>query len=426
MRRISAARWLVLTPFALVACAGDGAPTSPTFLAPARSVGSGGRGDFHRYAAIGTSISMGVASDGVYEATQRTAWPAQLAAMAGRELSLPLIESPGCQSPLVPPIAANRRLSGEPASGSTVCAPNVEGVRLSEGNLAISAALTSDALHKTPETATPADYAGGRVYARVLAPGHSQVTAMLAQNPKVVSVELGANELLKARAGLFSPGLTVVPYAAWEPAYDQVIAAVERSGAKSVVLVGLIHDAASFPAFRFGWELWQARGEFARFYVSVSPNCEGSNNLLLVPVVVPTAVGRGAAAAAAGQPMPELSCADQPGTVDYVLTPTDHAALNAQLRAMSARIRSIAESNGYAYFDLDALYARPGLKATFSVSTLMFSPQPYGPLVSLDGFHPTAAGQTVLAQAAARALNATYAMGIPWDAESGAALAAAP
>ena len=426
MRRLFSLRWLALAPFALTACVGDRSPTSPSSSALTLSTGSEGRGDFHRYAAIGTSISMGVESDGVYEATQRTSWPAQLAAMAGRELSLPLIEAPGCQSPLVPRIADNRRLSGEPASGSTVCAPNVDGVRLSHGNLAISAALTSDALTKTPETATPADYAGGRVYARVLEPGHSQVTAMLAQNPKVVSVELGANELLKARSGLFLPGVTVVPYAAWEPAYDGVIAAVEQSGARSVVLVGLIDDAASFPAFRFGSELWDARGEFARFYVSVSPDCEGSRNMLLVPVVVPTAVGKGAAAAAAGQPMPVLSCADVPWTVDYVLTPADHAALNAQLRAMSARIRSIAESKGYAYFDLDALYATPGLKAPFSVSTLMFSPQPYGPLVSLDGFHPTAAGQTLLANAAARALDDTYGMGIRWEAEADAALAAAP
>ena len=111
--------------------------------------------------------------------------------------------------------------------------------------------------------------------------------------------------------------------------------------------------------------------------------------------------------------MPVFSCADVPGTVDYVLTPADIATLTAQSRRMSARIRSIADANGYAYFDLDALYSRPGLKAPFSVATLVFSASPFGPYISLDGFHPTAAGQTVLAIAAARALNATYDMGIP-------------
>ena len=47
------------------------------------------------------------------------------------------------------------------------------------------------------------------------------------------------------------------------------------------------------------------------------------------------------------------------------------------------------------------------------MATLVFSTSPFGPYIGLDGFHPTAAGQTVLAIAAARALNATYDMGIP-------------
>ena len=417
MYPVRTSRRILLPLFVLAACSDDRQLPSAPAASSVRSLshGSEGRGDFHRYVAIGTSVSMGVQSDGVYEATQRTSWPAQLAAMAHRELPLPLIQSPGCQAPLVPPIAANRRLTGEPASASTVCAPNVEGVELSSGNVAIAAALTSDALSKTPETATAADYAGGRVYARVLAPGHSQVTAMLAQNPKVVSVELGANELLKARGGLVIPGVTVVPYSAWERAYDGVIAAVQESRARRVVLVGLIDDAASFPAFRFGAEMWSARNEFAHFYVRVSEDCQGSENLLLTPVKVPTVVGQAAAAAAAGKPMPVLTCADVPGTVDYVLTPADRAALNAQLRAMNARIRSIAASNGYAYFDLDALFSMPGLRTRFSVAALLGSPTPFGPYISLDGFHPTGAGHAVLATAAAAALNATYDMGIPLE-----------
>jgi hypothetical protein len=58
-----------------------------------------GEGDFHRYVAIGTSISMGVQSDGVYSATQLTSWPAQLGRLANREITLPLIAFPGSRSP---------------------------------------------------------------------------------------------------------------------------------------------------------------------------------------------------------------------------------------------------------------------------------------------------------------------------------------
>src|SRR5690349_8916533 len=74
---------LLLSLMTLAACRADETPSAPrTPSSPSLSVGSEGIGDFHRYVALGTSVSMGVQSDGVYEAGQRTAWPAQLAAMA--------------------------------------------------------------------------------------------------------------------------------------------------------------------------------------------------------------------------------------------------------------------------------------------------------------------------------------------------------
>ena len=77
----------------LSACADDStAPTaapSANLLTPELS--SEGLGVFQRYVSIGTSISMGVQSDGVYAATQETSWPAQLARLASRELTQPLI-----------------------------------------------------------------------------------------------------------------------------------------------------------------------------------------------------------------------------------------------------------------------------------------------------------------------------------------------
>jgi len=57
------------------------------------------------------------------------------------------------------------------------------------------------------------------------------------------------------------------------------------------------------------------------------------------------------------------------------------------------------------------------------VIALMTSTTPYGRYISLDGIHPSAAGSTILADAAARALNARYALGIPVSASF---LASAP
>src|SRR5262249_55015310 len=139
-----------------------------------------------------------------------------------------------------------------------------------------------------------------------------------------------------------------------------------------------------------------------------------SDNLLFVPVVVPTAVATGAASAKAGGGAYTLRCAGgTPTTQDFVLTPDEAAVVNNQMRAMTAHIQSEALRRGFAYFGLGALYDRADLKPAFSVADVMTTATPYGELVSLDGLHPSAKGQTVLALAAAVALNATYHLGVP-------------
>jgi len=380
-------------------------------------------GDFQRYVAIGTSVSQGWRSDGVNAASQETSWPAQLTEMAGRDLSLPLIAFPGCGAPLAAPLSSGVRVSGEGAATpflSRICAPNEAGVTLPTGNVAISGARTTHALTATPEQPDPS-YAP--LYARVLPPGMSQVTAMEAQNPKIVSVELGANEVLGAREGAFVPGQTVVPVAFWAPGYHQVVERVDRV-AKHAVLVGLIDHARSFPSFRTGAELWAARATFTPFNVAVNADCSvppGSDNLLFVPVRVLQAAFEGAGRARAGIPGPAvLSCANFPNVDangiairDYVLGPSDVAQLDAQFAAMNAIIRAEAEAHGFAYFALSALYEVANTKPPFSAITMLTSPQPFGPLVSLDGLHPSAEGSRVLAEAAAAALAAQYNMVFP-------------
>jgi lysophospholipase L1-like esterase len=91
---------------------------------------------------------------------------------------------------------------------------------------------------------------------------------------------------------------------------------------------------------------------------------------------------------------------------------------------MNAVIRAEADRRGFAYFALAALYEQANRKAPFSAVTLLTSPQPYGPLISLDGLHPSAAGSAVLAEAAASALNARYEMGIPTSTHAASGLAA--
>ena len=395
-------------------CSSDAVVSPRIASSPGSRDLSAATGVFQRFVAIGTSVSMGWRSDGVVAASQATSWPAQLAAMAGRDLAQPYIDGTGCRSPLAAPLASGVRISGEAAGADPAtlsCAPLRADVTLPVQNVAISAALTRDALFTTPDNITDVPYV--QLYHRVLQPGQTQVSTMMQANPKLVSVELGANEVLGARDGIAIPGVSMFPEAAWEGLYDAVLDSVQKV-ARMGLVAGLISDVRSFPAFRAGDELWQDGLEFAALNVTVSSDCEGNPNLVFVPVVVPTAVARASYYAQHGLGSYVLSCtAGSATTEDEILTPTEVAVVNAQLQAMSAHIRAQADQRGFAYFELGALYGRADLKGPFSVIALMTTSTPYGPLISLDGLHPSAAGAAVLAQAAAHALNVTYRLGLP-------------
>jgi len=376
---------------------------------------SEGRGVFQRYFAIGTSVSAGVQGDGLIAATQATSWPAQLAAAAGRTLNQPLIDGTGCKSPLAAPLAFGKRISGEGAADDAAqlsCSPLQSGVFLPVDNVGLNGARANDALYTTPENIT--DQGNAKIYGRVLQPGHTQVSTMMAANPKLVSVELGANEVLEARYGIAIEGGNLASFDEWVPVYDKLLDSVQKV-TKMAVVVGLIDDLGHAAAFRTGDEVWNDRGEFlAHFYVDVQPDCQNSPNLIFVPFAVPLAAASGAAYFQHNLPPFPFSCAGKgPGDVDFVLTPNEQTTVNHLMHRMTAHIQAEATKRGFAYFALGTLYDRNDIKGPFSVSALLGTATPYGDYFSLDGLHPSALGQTILARAAAQALNDTYGLGIP-------------
>jgi hypothetical protein len=143
--------------------------------------------------------------------------------------------------------------------------------------------------------------------------------------------------------------------------------------------------------------------------VSVSPDCQNSQNWITVAIKSLNMVFAGAAASAAGLPNPVFSCADIPGTADLVLTPSDIGVLNGLLAQMTAHVQQQAAARGYAYFSLGALYDRSDLKGgAYSVIKHLTSIFPFGTYISLDGVHPNAIGSGVLAVAAAQAIGGVY------------------
>ena len=388
-----------------------------------RTTGPAGQAAFQRYVAIGTSLSMGVQSDGVVYFSQQHDWTTMLAHQAFASFSQPLIGPPGCFSPLIAPLQLSRRLSGLSVSArqdtsrvDTACVA-FGSVTLPTNDVAIDGANTYDALFVTPETTTVEGVKRRRQYRLVLPPKTTQVTAMMQQNPTLVSVELGANEALGAASGLIFPKAgyrgaaaqgSVVPNSVWQPVYDQLIDSVKKTGAK-VMLVG-VPKTTGFVSLRTGDELYQDRAAFQSFGVIIAADCQGSPNSIFVPIKVTTAV---ATAQATGQPQ-TLSCTDQPGQQDNILTPADIQALNAIIDGMNSHIQSVAQTNGWAYVDLSTVWAAwVQRRAPFSVAALFSSCAPYGQYTSLDGVHPTTPGYQEMANAAADALNTTYHFAIP-------------
>jgi lysophospholipase L1-like esterase len=367
----------------LAACADPVSPPTLSPRAPARSLT---RQDvFARYVALGTSNSQGVQSAGISASGQRAAWPAQLAARVGTAFSLPLVEDPGCSPPLLAPLAADMViLAGFSAFGAggdlttavmTTCMPLQPGIVPPTNNVAISGADVHDALTMTVESATLRSARVGTLYSRVLAPGQTQVTAMLAQSPTFVSVELAANDVLPASSGRTA---AMTPYADWERDYDQVVAAVRSTGARAV-LVGLPTDAAKFPSVRRAREIFNQAPYLLTLGITVSLNCYFSSNYVFLP--------------------------------GYVLTASDMTAINARMAQINAHVQQRATERGYAYFALSAIYDLP--KPTLDLYAVLFSNAPFGPNISLDGVHPSPQGQAVLAAAAAQAIAARYGVTIP-------------
>jgi lysophospholipase L1-like esterase len=387
-------------------------------------IGPSGQEAFDRYVAIGTSVSMGIQSDGVFYATQQHAWPALLAhqAFASANFTAPLIQGPGCYSPMIAPIQLTRRLSGAAFPGinasDQICAL-FPGITRPTNNVAIDGATTYHALRITPESTavTPTTIDSDqrkRLYAAVLAPGRSQVTSMMAQNPTLVSVELGANEVLRTVTdGILVPAaayrqpdgtFTFYPISVWQPQYDALIDSVAKTGAKALLVsVPLIPNLVGvYP----GDDFWQDRAAFASFGININADCTGNQNQIYSFRKVLVALA---------SPKPyNFTCTNNPAAADFMLTQADTTFVNNQIRTMNNHIQAQASSHSWAYLDLNtALASFVTQKPRFSLSRFLTCTRPFGQFISLDGIHPSVDGQQAIANAAADALNAHYGFEIP-------------
>lgn len=351
--------------------------------------------DFSKYVSMGTSVTMGFASDGVNSTTQETSWAKLLADDVGATFTLPLIDAPGCPPPLRAPLGLLMRIDNSSISTTTTCAPNSAGVTLPAQNVALTGQTAGDAVTANPP--------GGTVAARVIPISQTQVSAMRSQSPTFVSVEFGANEVFRAFNGLAS---SAVPFSTFSANYTTIINNVEQTGAKALLAL-LPADVSTFPALRTSAEIASQRTGFGTLNVSVNANCDASSNLVALTKIL-SVMATGAARAAGGLGPADFSCADVPGSADGILTAADVTTLNALMAQMNTFITAQATAIGYATFSLGTLYDTAKSGNTFDLLTVLTSTTPFGARFSLDGVHPSLAGHQVLMAAAKAGIIAKY------------------
>jgi len=398
---------LLISVLAVTACGGDARVTAPE-----------GTSGFARFVSIGTGFSMGEQSAGVVYESQIAAWPARLAARAEAPFLVPALRQPGCTPPLVAPLALNRTLAGPAGAGSTACSGKLGTDTLPANSVAIVGATAWDALHTSPRALVIVGASLDQArYGLVLPNAQTQVQAMQSHRPTLVAVELGAGEVMRAAAsGLVTVGTSYTQKAAWTlmpasvftPVFDSIADSVQATGARAV-FIG-VPQVMALPAWRAGDVLWQQRAALAAYGLSIGADCEGSTNLVNTVAMLPPL----AAAARATGTARAVSCADQPGVADFVLTASDAALITQTATAINAAIKAAANKRQFAYVDVPLLASQmPFAAPAFSADGFFGSDAPFGLATSLDGQTPSPVGHDLMADAVAVALNTRYGWRIP-------------
>jgi lysophospholipase L1-like esterase len=364
---------------------------------------------FQRYVAIGNSITAGFQSNGINDSTQGQAYPVLLARAMGTRFAYPALAKPGCPAPI-----ANTQtgaLVGQvgttlpPACSARIPASVTEIVN----NVAVPGARVLDPTSPTDASNALTTFVLG---------GKTQVQRALDADPTFVTIWIGNNDVLQAGlSGILVPG--VVPnqfgirstQAQFQAAYDALTSQLV-AGAPDVkgVMMGVAQVSnlpsmslgaviASSPAIQAG--ISTAAGK----PVTMLPNCIGSTSLVNVPQLI-QAIRNNAHPAV-------LSCA--PGAVTapvgdvFILDPTEQATLTGVITAYNTYIKSKADALGFGYWDPNPLFVAK--RATGEIPpfpNLASATATFGPLISLDGVHPSAAAHVLIANELITVINTKY------------------
>ena len=373
-------------------------PTTPT-----------GGDIFRSYVALGNSITAGFQSNGINDSTQRQSYALLLARQMGTRYAYASLSMPGCS----PPIANTQTGALVGGAAAPPCSlRSLASVTDVLNNVAVPGARVLDPASKTT--------VASNALTTFILGGKSQVEKALDASPTFATVWIGNNDVLVAGlSGILVPipalgqnGI-ISTQAQFQTSYDAMIAQL-TAGAPTVkgVLIG-VAQVANLPSLSAGAVIAASPAIQAGISaaagtpVTVLPNCTGSTALVNVPSLLsairaqthPALISCGSAAPLAPAPVGNI----------FVLDSTEQATLAAVISGYNTYIKGKADAIGFAYYDPNVLFAAKRASGEIPpFPNLASATATFGPLISLDGVHPSAAAHVLIANEIIAVINAKY------------------
>jgi lysophospholipase L1-like esterase len=399
---------------------------------------------FRSYVAMGNSITAGYQSGGINDSTQRQSFAFLLAQQAGARFAYPsfnkqipvvltgtsptLITS-GC-GPMLGNWATQKTTDSLIAASPArpLCSLR-DATKATDvlNNVAVPGAFATDLLVEGTGIKTPT--VSGAANQFILGGGVSQLDKALMAEPTFFSLWIGNNETLQpASIGLLGGSTTLgvpalVPASEFSAAFNTVVDSIVkvRPNVKGI-LIGAV-DVTNVPRFfsadslavstsrKTAWSTFTGKG------LPTIVGCGTTVTGWLISIELVKAIR-------AGQHPNVVSCipAATPGAGDiFMLDPTEQATISSTVAAYNTSIKAKADQYGFAYVDPNPILAsqRTGATATIPAfpnltsNTRDAANSVFGALFSLDGAHPSAAGQKLIANVVIDSVNSKYALTIP-------------
>jgi lysophospholipase L1-like esterase len=389
---------------------------------------------FHKYVALGDSLTAGVEGNCLVTRHQQRSYPKLVAdALAISDFQQPLISERAVSGPVG--VCLGAVVAGGTITVGAVSqqgAPTNATLTRPYDNLGIPGANAADLVDL--RAANPVGNTANRFAAAVLRnfpggpfEGKNAVEEANLLSPDLVSVWVGPNDVLGAAlVGAAIEGVTLTPAAVFEAKFAAIMLAVGTSPRTIVTLnvpdVTALAFTTTIPRFVVNPTTRQLVRDSAGNPIPLlgprttsscsTPPCplpEGSlvtlpaSSLLAMGVGIPTSVPGGT-----GVGLPDGSFSPPTLETGVLLYPDEVALIQQRTAEINSRIAAVAAANGATLVDIHALFdeivahgyeAGGGIVITTSFLT--------GGLFSADGFHASNIGYAIVAKEIIDHLNAT-------------------